>query len=670
MISKRAAPIVEYPLLEICCNHRVLPALVPHSRRCARTTLESACSPAPKNKLERAFVTGLILLSLLPRPIQSHPPNLILVSVQPVIQALRASRTVNPHVPTEPRGACKGDHTSIPHHPLSTNPHPPCAVRNRRRGAPLSPSLASAETQPGKWQARGPHAPRLDRGRGPPCPDVATGALLVVQHMRMSCTRERSKRSRIEAIQDPQQLPENRLAESRRLHDVMVIWATEQAVRAFPLPSSVRPSRALNSAVSPVHITIRLAASTVRATHSQLIFYTIASHVQGGPDSRSRLSRARGSVTDALPSARVLPICAPDAPRAYGETRGAPRRYPANKVLVEWSDMPRVMQAILDFIYNARLDNLHTLKLHNHDANMYVGDKLVAEALVGQDSSRSVIFKTQPPLLYDIQLLNIPELLIQHRSTPLVCNLTSLDLVAMVSLPPLNTLYKLLLHSPRLELLSLCTKLVKKINSLYLAPTAPRVNMPHLRQFTLNEPASVSWGLSVLKMVDAPGLEMFSLGLSHFINLGTILSYIAFGRSSGQLVDNHSRLSEHIVGIDGAAIYPALEHLTITRMPYPPKSIIHVLKAFQNITRLDWEVGMNSDAELCTVLAESAVCSQLEHLRIHQVPAELEILARQRAEQGQPLLIVEELVSSNTPTDPNNPSIAWDSMLSPLLDDE
>lgn len=308
------------------------------------------------------------------------------------------------------------------------------------------------------------------------------------------------------------------------------------------------------------------------------------------------------------------------------------------EILVIWSNMPDVILAVMHFVRNAHLGNLHTLELDNETYKLLEGDELVAEVLTGPAPPESVIFRTQPPLLRHIELSGIPpSFLFQHGPIPLVCNLTSLNLTVVGSLPHLVGLRELFIHSPRLETLGLYTARIESIGFQYQPPATTRARMPHLRQFTHHQWDSVSWGLCVLKMVDAPRVEVFSLDLS-CIQDDTILSYLASGRRGERLVDDHSSLNEHT---DGTAIYPELKHLIIGSLSTSPKMFGDMLKASQNVTRLDWDLRLGSGADLCTVLGEATVCPQLEHLRVYQVPDELRMVVRQRAEQGRPLKIVE-----------------------------
>lgn len=181
-------------------------------------------------------------------------------------------------------------------------------------------------------------------------------------------------------------------------------------------------------------------------------------------------------------------------------------------------------------------------------------------------------------MLRKVGLYGIPAgFLFQHESTPLLCNLSSLKLTAINSLPTLVGLRELFVHSARLELLSLYTARISDTSFQFHPPGAVRVHMPQLRQFTNHQWDSVSWGLSVLKTVDAPGVKTFSLNLGPVKDLATILAYVTFGRRANRLVDDHSKVHEYL---DGDAIYPVLKHLAIYANSCPLESFRDMLNAF------------------------------------------------------------------------------------------
>ncbi|KAF8601036.1 hypothetical protein BDV93DRAFT_525081 [Ceratobasidium sp. AG-I] len=301
---------------------------------------------------------------------------------------------------------------------------------------------------------------------------------------------------------------------------------------------------------------------------------------------------------------------------------------------VIWSEIPDIVLAAIDFISSAPLDTLTTLKLLGE-----LNDDLLAEPFARQDYSESIMFKNQPPLLRHVELYAIPSnFFFARESAPLVSNLTHLELSTIVSLPPLIGLRELLLHSPLLETLFLDMGLVTTVSFEDQPPSSVRVSMPFLHQFTLREPVSVSWGLSVLKMIDAPGVEMFSLNLTQSEELtDSIMRYIALGRSAGRLMDDDTD-----TGADRGSIYPSLKHFALGPFINSAAILKATLKAFQNVTRLDWETGLDALTPIQSLMTDVAVCPQLEHLRVYGVSSDdLVAVVRARATNGRPLKIVE-----------------------------
>ncbi|KAF8598196.1 hypothetical protein BDV93DRAFT_526894, partial [Ceratobasidium sp. AG-I] len=320
---------------------------------------------------------------------------------------------------------------------------------------------------------------------------------------------------------------------------------------------------------------------------------------------------------------------------------------------VIWSEIPDVVLAAIDFISSAPLDILTTLKLLGE-----LNDDLLAEPFARQDFSESIMFKSQPPLLRRVELYAIPSnFFFARESVPLVSNLTHLELSTIVSLPPLIGLRELLLHSPLLETLFLDMGLVTTVSFENQPSSSVRVSMPFLHQFTLREPVSVSWGLSVLKMIDAPGVEMFSLNLTQSEELtDSIMRYIALGRSAGRLLDDDTD-----TGADRGFIYPSLKHFALGPFINSAAILKATLKAFQNVTRLDWETGLDAFTPIQSLMTDVAVCPQLEHLRVYGVSGDdLVAVVRARATNGRPLKIVEVQLDGrrNWCLDQNNKQIA------------
>jgi hypothetical protein len=164
-----------------------------------------------------------------------------------------------------------------------------------------------------------------------------------------------------------------------------------------------------------------------------------------------------------------------------------------------------------------------------------------------------------------------------------------------------------------------------------------RVNMPFLRRFSLQEPISVGWGLSVLQMVDAPSLEAFALNLDQPQTLpDPIPFYIAYGR------EVNTGEGQPEAAFPRRPIYPTLKHLALGPFTGTSISLLAMLESLGTITRLDWELEDEEPVSINRVLGNFKVCPRLEHLRVHGVHwTDLVDLIESRIRNGVPLKVVE-----------------------------
>lgn len=307
--------------------------------------------------------------------------------------------------------------------------------------------------------------------------------------------------------------------------------------------------------------------------------------------------------------------------------------------LFVWSEMPDVILAVSDFLSNAPLDNLRILGVITEFEDPNTAETLTTSALATRDLSRSAIFTVQPPLLHYASFSGIPsDFFFARETTPLVSNLTYLELSTTPSLPPLIGLRELFIYNPRLEKLILDMRLVTVMEFQPQPPASVRVSMPHLRQFTFKAPRPTFWGLSVLKMMDAPGVELFALDLTNLDDF--IPYYLAFGRMGNQLVDDPFKSEKRFIGQPRrSTIYPVLKSLTLGPFRGSPGGLGDILGAFKTITRLGWDLGPPSrGVAIEKMLSSPSICPRLEHLRVSDVTGEaLEQLVRLRTEDGTPL---------------------------------
>ncbi|KAJ1301591.1 hypothetical protein OPQ81_008839 [Rhizoctonia solani] len=200
--------------------------------------------------------------------------------------------------------------------------------------------------------------------------------------------------------------------------------------------------------------------------------------------------------------------------------------------LAIWFEKPEAMFTVIDFLIDASLDNLRKLSLINSLIDPMMAEDYVVEAMRDRNMSNPPLFRNPPPLLQELELIGVPsDFFFAEENISPVFNLTHLDLGFLLSLPPLMGLHTLLAQNPRLESLCLDTGMIEMTEFEHKNVAEIRIGMPCLRRFSLQEPISVSWGLSVIQMIDAPALEAFALDLDQSQTLpDSIPLYIAYGR--------------------------------------------------------------------------------------------------------------------------------------------
>ncbi|KAG8732911.1 hypothetical protein FRC11_010168, partial [Ceratobasidium sp. 423] len=306
--------------------------------------------------------------------------------------------------------------------------------------------------------------------------------------------------------------------------------------------------------------------------------------------------------------------------------------------LAIWFEKPMALFTAIDFLTDASLDNLRKLSLVNTYIDPIMVEDYVVEAMRDRNASNSSLFRNPPPLLQELELIGIPSsFFFAEENTSLVSNLTHLDLGFLLSLPPLMGLRTLLVQNPRLESLCLDTGMIETTDFEHKSAAEIRVRMPFLRRLSLQEPISVSWGVSVLQMIDAPGLEAFALNLDQSQTLpDSIPFYIAYGR---EVAGGEGR-SEAI--IPRHPIYPALKHLALGPFTGTSLALVAMLEALRTITRLDWELQEEEPVAINQVLGDSKFCPHLEHIRVHGVhETDLVDLVQSRIRTGARLKVVE-----------------------------
>ncbi|CAE6510214.1 unnamed protein product [Rhizoctonia solani] len=306
--------------------------------------------------------------------------------------------------------------------------------------------------------------------------------------------------------------------------------------------------------------------------------------------------------------------------------------------LAIWFEKPKALFTIIDFLIDAPLDNMRKLSLVNTYIDSMMVEDYVVEAMRNRNLSDSALFRTPPPLLQELELVGIPSgFFFARENASLVSNLTHLELGFLLFLPPLVGLHTLLARNPRLESLCLDTGMIETTTFEHKNVNEMRITMPFLRRFSLQEPISVDWGLSVLQMIDAPGLEAFALNLDQSQTIpDSIPFHIAYGRE----ITNGEARPEPL--LPRHPIYPALKHLALGPFTGTSLSLVALLEALGTITRLDWELQEEEPVTINQVLRDSTFCPRLEHIRVHGVhETDLVDLVESRVRTGSPLKIVE-----------------------------
>ncbi|KAL5639218.1 hypothetical protein ACGC1H_006655 [Rhizoctonia solani] len=305
-----------------------------------------------------------------------------------------------------------------------------------------------------------------------------------------------------------------------------------------------------------------------------------------------------------------------------------------------WFEKPKALFTAIDFLIDAPLDNLRNLSLVNTYVDQIMVEDYVVEAMRDRDLSNSSLFREPPPLLHKLELSGVPSsFFFAQGNAPLVSNLTHLELGFVLSLPPLMGLRALFVQNPRLESLCLDTSMIDMTDFEHKNATETRVGMPFLRQFSLQEPISVGWGLSVIQMIDAPELEAFALNLDQS---QTIPDPIPFHIAYGKEIVNVDAEARPGAMFPRRPIYPVLKHLALGPFTGTSLALFAMLEALGTITRLDWELQDEEPVTINQALGDSKFCPRLEHIRVYGVhETDLVDLVKSRIRAGAPLKTVE-----------------------------
>lgn len=271
--------------------------------------------------------------------------------------------------------------------------------------------------------------------------------------------------------------------------------------------------------------------------------------------------------------------------------------------LIILSKIPQTIFDIIRLINLASTPVLHFLSLRwkGHPDVAHIDEEDAMENAMGRGilgDSCSLSHGPKRPQLCQVELNGLPAAFVFNRGAPLASNLTKLTLVRSSFLPSIPGISALLSASPRLE--SLCVNTTgmyweyepehEHLETLItLAPL--QVQLPWLRSLSLDieYETAQKWGLQLLQIVDAPGLEYFELAVGRedleFVDdraARRLFRYLGTGRLNGALLCNISLRNEHP---GGEAIFPLLRHLNAQRVICRPSAARLFLKAFPMVTK-------------------------------------------------------------------------------------
>ncbi|CAE6475539.1 unnamed protein product [Rhizoctonia solani] len=279
--------------------------------------------------------------------------------------------------------------------------------------------------------------------------------------------------------------------------------------------------------------------------------------------------------------------------------------------LAVWTKSILPLLVVLDFLSVNSMDNLRSLLLV--DCQWHTFGKGVSSL---PSSHRCVtkpgLFDGHPPLLHTIKLMGMNNHFLfdeGNLNVPILSNLTYISISSTLGehLPPLRGIHSLLMHSPRLEALFLSTNWSDRSLDASQDRALTPVSLPHLRRLSFRE-LQATWGVRVLQMVDAPGIESLSLSTIHGKEVHSIVSYITYGLPG---------IRENAHGSQPyRPAFPALKHLALKFYQGTHSALVALLRSLNTITRLEWELDPSKRGILPSIFASPGVCPNLEHLYV------------------------------------------------------
>ncbi|KAB5590415.1 hypothetical protein CTheo_6132 [Ceratobasidium theobromae] len=207
----------------------------------------------------------------------------------------------------------------------------------------------------------------------------------------------------------------------------------------------------------------------------------------------------------------------------------------------------------------------------------------------GPGGSHSLGRGPNRPQLRQVELHGLPSILIFNPYAPVVSDLISLTLVGSSVIPSVQRISTMLSSNPQLESLHLGMDILRRdLFDPNISLAQLRVQLPNLRSLVLSIKAGFGWGLQLLQIIDAPGLEYFELRSSYLIygchselDPQVLFWHIAVGRVHGAL---QLCLPPKAKPPNSGSIFPSLCHLNIQQLYLADQR--RLLEAFPSITQV------------------------------------------------------------------------------------
>ncbi|KAG8729138.1 hypothetical protein FRC11_009443 [Ceratobasidium sp. 423] len=197
------------------------------------------------------------------------------------------------------------------------------------------------------------------------------------------------------------------------------------------------------------------------------------------------------------------------------------------------------------------------------------------------------------PRLRHVEAIGLTNYFVFGIRFPRVSNLTTFTFACSPtwSLPSHQQFSLLLSASPQLESLSVDMGSVDpEYFPFELLPSqiaSLQVHLPQLRSFSLDTAHLRKWCLQLVQMIDAPGVEYFSINTGSKLGISTpssegLYRYLARGRVDGVLQSDSS-----IQDVPGAGpVFPLLKHLNVELMTVVPDEIPTIFRIFPMVTHV------------------------------------------------------------------------------------